>query len=169
MITSVASDGAGYLAVWTDMQNATNWDVYGQFISRNGSLAGGRMTISTAPGNQLSGVTFANGKYLVAVNNGVLMGEGGLQQVDSATALFVTPPASPRVQTTDPSFGVHTNQFGFTISGASGTVVVVDACTTLSNPVWVPVRTNTLSGSSVYFGDPQWTNYPGRFYRLRSP
>ena len=29
--------------------------------------------------------------------------------------------------------------------------------------------TNTLTGGTAYFGDPQWTNYPGRFYRLRSP
>jgi hypothetical protein len=26
----------------------------------------------------------------------------------------------------------------------------------------------TLTGGSSYFSDPDWTNYPGRFYRLRS-
>jgi hypothetical protein len=46
---------------------------------------------------------------------------------------------------------------------------VVDACTNLANPGWSPVRTNTLTGGWCYFSDPQWTNYPGRFYRLRSP
>ena len=32
-----------------------------------------------------------------------------------------------------------------------------------------PLQTNTLSSDSLYFSDPQWTNYPARFYRLRSP
>ena len=36
-------------------------------------------------------------------------------------------------------------------------------------PVWQPVQTNTLTSGSPYFSDPQWTNYPGCFYRLRSP
>jgi hypothetical protein len=47
--------------------------------------------------------------------------------------------------------------------------VVVEACTNLANPDWQPVQTNLLATGSVYFSDPQWTNYPGRFYRLRSP
>jgi hypothetical protein len=46
---------------------------------------------------------------------------------------------------------------------------VVDACTNLSNPEWQPMKTNTLTTGSAYFSDPQWTNYPNRYYRLRSP
>lgn len=73
------------------------------------------------------------------------------------------------MQTTVPSFGVRTNQFGFTIAWASGQVIVVEACTNLQNPTWSPVGTNTLTRGSSYFSDPQWTNHPGCFYRLRSP
>ena len=76
---------------------------------------------------------------------------------------------NPQVQTSDASFGVRTNQFGFTITGTSNLVIVVEACTNLANPIWSPVATNTLTGGSSYFSDPQWTNYPARFYRLRSP
>ena len=47
--------------------------------------------------------------------------------------------------------------------------VVVEACTNLANPAWHPIGTNTLISGSAYFSDPQWTNYPARFYRLRSP
>jgi hypothetical protein len=65
--------------------------------------------------------------------------------------------------------GVWTNQFGFTITGPSDAVVVVDACTDPANPDWSPVGTNTLTGGSSYFSDPEWTNYPRRFYRLHSP
>ena len=76
---------------------------------------------------------------------------------------------NPQVQTGDASFGVRTNRFGFTITGTSNLVIVVEACTNLANPIWSPVGTNTLTGGSSYFSDPQWTNYPARFYRLRSP
>jgi hypothetical protein len=65
--------------------------------------------------------------------------------------------------------GVRTNQFGFNISGTSNIVVVVEASTNLANPTWSPVRTNTLTGGSTYFSDPQWTNYASRFYRLYRP
>jgi hypothetical protein len=75
----------------------------------------------------------------------------------------------PQVQTGDASFGVQAYQFGFSITWASGQTVVVEACMNLANPVWQPVQTNTLTSDSVYFSDPQWTDYPARFYRLRSP
>jgi hypothetical protein len=76
---------------------------------------------------------------------------------------------NPQAQTSGASFGVRTNRFGFNITGTSNLVIVVEACMDLSNPVWQPVQTNTLMTGSAYFSDPQWTNYPGRFYRLRSP
>jgi hypothetical protein len=72
---------------------------------------------------------------------------------------------NPQAQT----LGVRTNKFGFNIIGSSNLVIVVEACTNLANPAWTPVGTNTLTGGSSYFSDSQWTNYPGRFYRLRSP
>ncbi len=83
---------------------------------------------------------------------------------DRPTALWL-----PQVQTVGVGFGTQTNQFGFNINWASDQTIVVEACTDLANPIWTPVATNTLTGGSSYFSDPQWTNYPGRFYRLRSP
>ena len=80
-----------------------------------------------------------------------------------------TAPWTPRAQTSHTSFGVQTNQFGFNITWASDTVVVVEASENLANSLWFPVATNLLTGGSSYFSDSQWTNYPGRFYRLRSP
>jgi hypothetical protein len=87
-------------------------------------------------------------------------------------ATFAGRPAvlwNPLVQTGDASFGVRTNRFGFTITGASNLVLVVEAATNLAHPAWVPVGTNTLTGGASYFSDPEWTNHPARFYRLRSP
>jgi tetratricopeptide (TPR) repeat protein len=42
-------------------------------------------------------------------------------------------------------------------------------CPNLANHTWYPVRTNTVNNGSIYFSDPQWTNYPNRIYRIRSP
>jgi hypothetical protein len=42
------------------------------------------------------------------------------------------------------SFAMQTNGFGFIISWATNTSVVVEACTALANPTWSPVGTNTL-------------------------
>ena len=30
-------------------------------------------------------------------------------------------------------------------------------------------KTNTITTGSSYFSDPQWTNYPTRFYRFQMP
>jgi hypothetical protein len=78
------------------------------------------------------------------------------------------PTWNPQVQTGDASFGVNNNQFGFNIAGNSNLVVIVEACTNLVNAVWSPVATNIITGGVSYFNDSQWTNYHGRFYRLRS-
>jgi hypothetical protein len=79
---------------------------------------------------------------------------------------------NPMGQTSDATFGVRTNKFGFNITGSSNLVLVVEGSTNLVN--WSPVSTNTLNtfvgtNGVSYFSDSQWTNYPGRFYRLRSP
>ena len=75
----------------------------------------------------------------------------------------------PQILTGDGNFGVQANAFGFDITGISNQAVVIQTCTNLGSPDWLPIQTNTLNGGPVYFSDPQWTNYSGRFYRLRSP
>jgi hypothetical protein len=76
---------------------------------------------------------------------------------------------NPLILNNGPSFGFQTNRFGFIISWATNIPVVVEACTNPAHPLWSPVATNTLTGGSSYFGDAKWTNYPRRFYRVRSP
>jgi hypothetical protein len=46
---------------------------------------------------------------------------------------------------------------------------VVEACTNLANPVWIPLTTNTLVNGVFYFSDRQWTNSSSRFYGLGLP
>jgi hypothetical protein len=83
------------------------------------------------------------------------------------TAPWVLP--NPLILTTAPGFGVRTNGFGFVVSWATNASVVVEACTDLAHPNWSPVATNALSDGWSKFSDLEWTNHPGRFYRIRSP
>jgi len=66
--------------------------------------------------------------------------------------------------------GFSNGHFGFNITGPTNAVIVVEACTNLSNPVWVGVSTNTLSatGNSTFIDTPPG-NAPGSYYRFRSP
>ena len=83
------------------------------------------------------------------------------------TKLWFLP--NPVILGNNAGLGVQANGFGFTISWATNISVVVEAATNLANPVWMPVSTNILTGGTSSFSDPQWTHYPGRYYRLRSP
>lgn len=75
--------------------------------------------------------------------------------------------AYPLILKSNGSFGVQSNQFGFTVSWATNVPVVVEAVSDLANPLWSSVSTNALGGGTFYFIDREWTNYPSRFYRLR--
>jgi len=63
----------------------------------------------------------------------------------------------------------QTNQFCFSVNSTSNQLVVVEASTDLSQQTWVPVSTNMILQGATNFCDPDLTNFPARFYRLRSP
>ena len=64
---------------------------------------------------------------------------------------------------------VQSGQFGFAITGTPDIPIAVAACTDPANPNWLTLQTCTLTNGSIYFSDPDWTNYPARVYRIRSP
>lgn len=66
------------------------------------------------------------------------------------------------------SAGVQSNGFGFTVSWATNLSVVVETSTDMLSSLWTPIQTKALDNGVVHFTDPEWTNYPGRFYRVRS-
>ena len=76
---------------------------------------------------------------------------------------------NPQIQTGDTSFGIQSNWFGFNIAGTNNYSVMVEACTNLTSGSWEPLQTGALANGLFSFSDPQSTNYPGRFYRLRMP
>jgi hypothetical protein len=63
------------------------------------------------------------------------------------------------------SIGMPSGNFSFMVTGVSNQTIVVEASTNLVS--WQPVWTNTLSGTTTNFTDPQWTNYSSRFYRAQ--
>lgn len=65
--------------------------------------------------------------------------------------------------------GVQNNHFTFTIAWATNLTVVIQACTNLANPQWLPVQTNALTGGFWTFADAKWTNSRTRFYRVYYP
>ncbi len=96
-----------------------------------------------------------------------LPGTTGWTDFDAESGLRAAVLWNPQVQSG--SVGVRTNQPGFNITGTSNLVVVIETSTNLANPTWLPLQTNTLNASSLYFTDPNWTNYPSRFYRVTWP
>jgi len=92
-------------------------------------------------------------------------GRGGWGNLSSGLSLVLW---NPRIRG-DAGLGVRTNGFGFNIVGASNLRVVVEASTRSAGGEWSPVGTNVLAGGVGSFNDPEWTNYPARFYRLTPP
>jgi hypothetical protein len=99
-------------------------------------------------------------------------GNGGVNPDYVAVTPLPLPPWNAQMQA-DGNFGVKSGQFGFDVFGANWSYAV-DAATNLSQPAWVSLVTNTINNGGVtngvsHFRDAQWSNYPARFYRLRSP
>jgi hypothetical protein len=76
---------------------------------------------------------------------------------------------NPQALTTDASFGVRQNRFGFNITGTADLPLVVEVSTNLAARSWVPLQSCTLTNGLIYLSDAEWTNYPSRVYRIRSP
>jgi len=123
-------------------------------------------SVTSIGGNAFWGCTYLKGVYFQG--NPPSVGANAFFGVNNVTAYYLPGFAgwNPQVQTSDASFGVRTNRFGFNITGNSNLGIRVQACTNLANPIWGSVATNTLAGGLFYFSDPQWTNFPTRFYRL---
>jgi hypothetical protein len=76
---------------------------------------------------------------------------------------------NPVIQAGGPSFGVQSNQFGFDITGTTNIPIVVEACTDLALPFWLPLQSLTLTNGLVHFSEPAQSNSPARFYRIGAP
>jgi hypothetical protein len=61
-----------------------------------------------------------------------------------------------------------TTQMAFNIFWAKGKTVVIESCSDLLNPAWLPVATNTLTTGTWRFSDQNWTTSACGFYRVRA-
>jgi hypothetical protein len=76
---------------------------------------------------------------------------------------------NPQAEANPATFGVRTNRFGFNITGTTNIPIVVEASANLTSASWTTLLNCTLTNGSIYFSDPEWTNYRARSYRIRSP
>lgn len=88
---SIAFNGNNYVVTWADMTNNSNWDMYGQFVGRDGVLVGNKFAINTDAGNQMGGVGCFSGQCLALISSGIVMGRGGPSQVGEVYGAFLTP------------------------------------------------------------------------------
>lgn len=62
---AIAPDGSNYLVVWEDYRNGS-YDIYGQFIDKNGNLIGGNFAICNEGSHQTEpAITYGGDRYLV--------------------------------------------------------------------------------------------------------
>ena len=72
----------------------------------------------------------------------------------------------PAILGSSPPLGFSQGQFGFTLIGPTGQLVLVEASSDML--AWLPIWTNTFGPGPLSFSDPQGAAAP-RFYRARLP
>ncbi len=155
---SLSSDGTTVLwlrggtspEVWrTTFETSTdgvNWTSLGAGTRTNG-------------GWQLTGLSLSTNDLLRA------QGFVGGGQYNGSGSILESLLAPLTILVNDGSFGFNANRFGFNLRGTTGTSFVWEATTNLVD--WTALGTNLLGASPVYLSDPDTTNFPQRYYRLR--
>lgn len=65
------------------------------------------------------------------------------------------------------SISALADEVAFDIAWANGQTVVVEACASITNQIWLPVATNVIAGGTSRFSESGLV--PERYYRLREP
>jgi hypothetical protein len=76
---------------------------------------------------------------------------------------------NPQVQAAGPGFGLDADGFGLPITGTANIPIVLEATSALKGGAWGPLHSCTITNGAVFVVDTEWTRYPARFYRIRSP
>lgn len=172
---------------WSGLAGGMNGAVY--VLARSGAdlYAGGDFTSATNAGSSTAtttriakwdgsnwsalgtGMNSSVNSLAILGNNlyvgGAFTTAGGKVSAYMARAILQVPPIS--IITSDGSFGLTNGTFGFGVSAAEGLNLIIEGSTNLTD--WFPLQTNVVGLTPLFFSDSQWTNYPARFYRIRSP
>lgn len=156
-VTGTAHDNEQVSNVWVQV-NTIGW----QLASTGNHWTNWTASVILLPGTNTVQAFAADASGNVSFTNGVKVSRSLLPLTDERVSRL-----TPAIHTGDGSLGVSANRFGFDVSGSSGQIVVVEVSTDLVK--WQPVQTNKLAGVPMHFSDAQWTKYPCRYYRVRSP
>jgi len=88
---------------------------------------------------------------------------GGVIQGGWVLSIMTAPVQPPVIHTADAGFGFTNGIFGFNLSGPAGWPVIIEGSTNLFD--WIPLQTNLLGPSPIYFADPESNAFNQRFYR----
>jgi uncharacterized repeat protein (TIGR03803 family) len=69
----------------------------------------------------------------------------------------------------DGRFGIQSSAFGFDYTGISNQTAIIEFSTNLSQPGWLPLQTNVLTGAPLYFSVTYSSQNTNAFYRIQSP
>src|ERR1039458_7433785 len=119
-----------------------------------------------------------SGVNALAISGNILYAGGNFGFAGTNVSAFVTeallpvPPTNPPViLTSDGNFGFTNGPggfgFGFDIGGGAGQTLGGGGRTHLGE--WVAAANQRAGTPPWYFSDPQWINYPDRFYRVLAP
>ncbi|MCP5522269.1 MAG: hypothetical protein H7A46_12055 [Verrucomicrobiales bacterium] len=84
---------------------------------------------------------------------------------DGENGLVILELPFPAILTDRDNFGVIGSEFGFSVGGRAGKTVIVEGSIDLQQ--WLPLETHTMGDAPWRFNDPEWEQFPGRFYRVR--
>jgi hypothetical protein len=70
-------------------------------------------------------------------------------------------------KTAEAGFGMRPAGFGLPIRGELGMNVVIEFSTNLVLDGWTAIETNTITEEALEFIDPDATNRPSKYYRIR--
>jgi hypothetical protein len=121
----------------------------------NGSASAFEMTLDPS--------LFHAGNNLIAVWGHNTIAPYNTIEVDITNTISAPAP----VILANTNLGVRSGKFGFDMSASVGQSIAVEASTNLVT--WLPLATNTMTNTVLYWSDAFFSAHPSRFYRLRSP
>ena len=135
------------------------------------------VTPSHAQSQQLKAATISAGAARLDTGSLVNIGQpfvGVLSATDGVTLSAGILPVfgilpKPQPPAINPGVQMQGSVFQFSFQTLPGRNYVVESSTNLLSDDWLPIWTNTGSGTSLLFQDAQAGQHPWRFYRLLTP